>query len=445
MIREPMSRDTGVRSIHAARPAVVGRRATAVVALLMTGAVAGCHFDVTNPGPVQDEFLNDPAAITAEVNGMGQSLANATNYIVLQGAVAARELFPTGMTGQFGIEPQNMSGYLTAEEQGAPWSDGQQARWLAEHGLERIHEVLGDSAFASSADVAQAQIWAGYSNRTLGENMCEAVIDGGAPMPSVTYLERANASFTSAIATATAAGKADLALVATAGRAAVRAQLGDWAGAVADAALVPTTFVYELPYYDIGDEYQYNRTFWSSTSESFYKAHSVWNTVNQQYYLDSHDPRVKWEATDKTGTGAVEGVGPVPWYPQMKYDTKTSAVRLSSGREMRLIEAEAALVEGRWADAMTVINGLRAAIGVAPWPEVSGATAAWSFLKRERGIELWLEGRRLGDLRRWHDASTPGELSPLEVPSAQSHLKGQDLCFPIPRGEIDTNPNIPKS
>lgn len=412
---------------------------------LATVTMGACNFDVVNPGPVQDKFLSDTTAITAEVNGMGQSLGNAMNYIVLQGAVAARELFPTGMTGQFGVEPQNISGLLTPDEQGDPWFNAQQARWLAEHGLERFKTALGDQRFASSALVAQAQLWAGYANRTLGENMCQAIIDGGAPTPSADYLRRAEANFTSAIATATAAGKPDLVNAATAGRAAVRVDLGNWAGAVADAALVPTSFVYVLPYYDIGDEYQYNRTYWSSTAASFYKATSAWNTVNQQYYTDTQDPRVAWQKTDKTGIGAVEGVGPVPWYPQMKYTVKTSAVRLSSGREMRLVEAESALRQGGWQDAMNTINGLRTAAGVAPWPAASSAAEAWGRLKRERGIELWLEGRRLGDLRRWKAGATPGDLSPLEVPGAASYLKGQDLCFPISRGEIDTNPNIPKS
>jgi hypothetical protein len=59
---------------------------------------------------------------------------------------------------------------------------------------------------------------------------------------------------------------------------------------------------------------------------------------------------------------------------------------------------------------------------------------------------LWLEARRLGDLRRWQAANTPGDLDPLEMPSGDgatgSHLVQQDLCFPVPRSERDTNPNL---
>jgi starch-binding outer membrane protein, SusD/RagB family len=66
----------------------------------------------------------------------------------------------------------------------------------------------------------------------------------------------------------------------------------------------------------------------------------------------------------------------------------------------------------------------------------------WRLLKRERGIELWLEARRLGDLRRWKASNTPGALDPLESVGAGSHLARQDLCFPIARSERETNPNF---
>lgn len=33
---------------------------------------------------------------------------------------------------------------------------------------------------------------------------------------------------------------------------------------------------------------------------------------------------------------------------------------------------------------------------------------AWTALKRERGIELWLESRRLNDYRRWVALNRPG-------------------------------------
>ena len=43
----------------------------------------------------------------------------------------------------------------------------------------------------------------------------------------------------------------------------------------------------------------------------------------------------------------------------------------------------------------------------------------------------------------WDQEGTPGALYPLEVPGDASHLTAQDLCFPIPDTERDTNPNVP--
>ena len=112
---------------------------------------------------------------------------------------------------------------------------------------------------------------------------------------------------------------------------------------------------------------------------------------------------------------------------------------------MRLIEAENHLMQSNLDAAVTLINDLRAAAGVdliAPTTLEEG----WTFLKRERAIELWLEARRLPDLRRWNDNNTPGELHPLEqvagTTAEGSHLLTRDYCWPIAKTEVDTNPNI---
>jgi hypothetical protein len=112
---------------------------------------------------------------------------------------------------------------------------------------------------------------------------------------------------------------------------------------------------------------------------------------------------------------------------------------------MRLIEAEADLRDGNFGDAVITINAVRQAAN-APTVNANTLNEAWTLLKRERAIVLWLEARRLGDLRRWKANNTPGDLDPLEVPSGSvdvgSHLVKQDLCMPVPRSEQDTNPNV---
>src|SRR5690606_35590625 len=150
------------------------------------------------------------------------------------------------------------------------------------------------------------------------------------------------------------------------------------------------------------------------------------------------DPRTPWGRDPEVPNAEIASV---PWLFQLKYDSNDDDVNLVSGREMRLVEAEARLRRGDVASAVTILNSLRAGLRsdhdgapLALLPAPSGAEEAWTLLKRERGIELWLEGRRLADLRRWVAEGTPGEME-----DVSDRIR---LCFPIAQSEIDTNPNV---
>ena len=396
---------------------------TAFAALL---ALAACDFTVENPGPVRDELLNDSTAFPAIVEGMERALGEALNWIAYTGGAISQEVSPAGSIGNFGITPAQKTGTLTSNDNDTHWNNAQEARWVAESGIERMRERLG-GAFGGDALAAEALIWSGFANRLLGENMCEAVIDGGAVQPSTAYLERAEADFTEALDIARATGEAELENVALAGRASVRVALGNWEGAAADAAAVPEDLVFAMPYFDIAQD-QYNRIFWANANEP-YRAHSVVDTYYEDYYTETGDERVAWEFNPEIPVG---DVGEVRWLYQLKYDERTSAIPLVTGDEMQLILAEAALRDGNWQEALQIINDVRAEADVAPW-SASSLDEAWTRLKRERGIVLWLEGRRLSDLRRWTEDGTPGEME---------DMSGRDLCFPIGQTEIETNTNL---
>ena len=369
-------------------------------------ALTACDTEVTNPGPVQDEFLNTAESQAAVVNGAKRGLAEALNWIAYTGAAISREVHPSGSTGSFGITTRQQVGELADDQVGAHWSNAQRARWLAESGIERI--VALDAADQDRALLAEAYLWAGYSNRLLGENMCEAVIDGGSAQARSVYLDRALANFNSAAGLASG----DMATAAVAGRAAVKLAMGDWSGAVTDARTISTGFTFAMDYFDIGDDVQANRVF-NATKGEPYRAHTAWNTWVQDVGLSTMnptgDPRVPFNITGEVGDAQVQCCGNVDWWPETKMDDDASPINLSSGAEMRLIEAEDALRGGQLGTAVTLINGLRAAAGVA---EIAPAnmTEAWTDLKRERAIVLWLEGRRLHDLGRWAAENTPGAL-----------------------------------
>jgi len=423
---------------------------TVLLALVLFFASA-CDTKVTNPGRFEDNALGNRNAAAAMVAGAGRALSSAMNWISYTGAAVAREVHPAGSTGSFGITPPWQNGTLseTDADLDTHWEQAQRARWVAEETIRRLEastaqpgDILTAAQFADTLRLAY--IYAGFANRLLGENMCDAVIDGSGKLAPNTYFIRAESLFTKALAVSGGAAAVVTAQnqAAYAGRASVRVALGKWTEAVADAGQVPIGFVLNMPYFNIGDDAQRNRIAWA-VGNSPYRAHTEWNTWYYDYSQATADPRVKITITTLTGDAAIECCGKVAFLPEAKYSTSTSPIRLTSGREMRLIEAEALLrannLDGAMASIATVRTNAQApAISPAPTLVEDG----WRLLKRERGIELWLEARRLGDMRRWKADNTPGALDPLELPGSVSHLARQDLCFPISVSERQTNVNF---
>lgn len=401
-----------------------------------------CDFEVTNPGPVQDQFLDEPEAAEAIVNGIARNLADALSWIGYRSGAVSREIHPSGSTFSFGISPRAQVGLLPEDETDVYWDFGQRARWSGDHAIERLQETLSEEAINESELIAQAYLWQGYSYRLMGENFCQAVLDGGSAESYTAFLDRAEIAFTNALNQAESIDETQLALAATAGRASVRRYLGDWNGAVSDAEQIPEDFSYGMPYNQV-EEDQRNRIF-EASADNPYRAHTVWQTYYEEYYEEYEDPRTPWGLDEDrpVGDAAVGDLGNVPWFFQLKYEGPTDPIELSSGQEMILIRAEAELVEGNWQVAMGLINSLRTEVGVEEW-DANNEEEAWTFLKRERGIELWLEARRLGDLRLWDENNIPGDLHPLEEFGGELPLNpDRDLCFPIPESELETNPNL---
>jgi len=456
----------------------------AAVALLVAAA---CNTDVTNPGLTPDKDLDNPAAWPAVVVGARRALSDAIGSSALTGgqllywgAAVTFEINPAGSTGSFGIPTAVQVGLPTDATMNADWTSSNVARYTPEAAVARFNRVMPDALFPKSLLVAQAHLYAGFANRLLGENFCQSVIPIVVPDTTAyvlapgslgshtLYFFRADTAFTNAIATFTASGDtttqtANFILAARAGRASVRADLatyglGTWADALADAALVPAnTFVFQAPYSAAAPD-QYNYLYWARANQSF-RAHTQWGTFYEGYYRTTRDSRVKWDTTTKSdtlGDAAVQKFGGrVPFWPEAKYTARGDPVRLASGWEMRLIEAEAALASNDAPTAVTKMNLRRTNLGQPLYSTTITVDSAWSLLKLERALELWLEARRLGDLRRWmlnsipgayidgtYRVSHPGTLSPTPIETMTAPV-ARALCFPVGRNERETNPNIP--
>lgn len=438
-----METTTGMKSMSPSGVAA-GRLGNAALLVALAAAVTACDTTVTNPGRYEDQFLDLPSAHMAVVNGAARSLSDGLNDVAYTTAAISREIFPGGSTSSFGITPRQQQGLLIYDDEHVEWTSNHRARFIAEQAFDRFkaeREAAGES-FDGYEPAALAALWAGYANRILGENWCEVSFDNGPAVPGDSALSRAEGWFTKALTIGQAANKPEIVNAALAGRASVRLGMGDAAGAAADAALVPTAFKFVMKYAPDATD-QYNAIFWSSAATP-YRAHTVWRTKYDEYYTETHDPRVPWalHPTQQFGDAAVMDLGKVPFHQQQKYTARESPINLSSGREMRLVEAEAKLAAGDFPGAIALINSLRTSVGVDP-VSAANITEAWTLLKRERGIELWLEGRRLADLRRWDEAGTPGALDPLEVPGEASRLlPNRSLCYEIPKTEVESNPNL---
>ena len=406
----------------------MGVGAIVMAALLLTA----CDLTVTNPGPVQDAFLDDPGAYPAVLNGARRALAMGYTRLAVDGAMISNEAVPGGLFGTDFI-----LGTLTSDNVGDHWTAMQKARWLAENGAERL-----DAAGASArSEYAGLLLLAGYANRSLGHNMCTAIIDGGTAGDFMQYFTRAEQHFTQVIAEAGASSVAGQA--ALAGRADVNMWQGDWADAFADAQAVTSNgMVFQLQYYDL-DFPDSNEMMFRQASLPW-REYTIWSTFMEDYYTTTGDPRMEWRTNPAEPNTMVDNL---PFYVQLKFTEFTSPHTLSSGWEMLLVRAEAILRgqgSGDFNDAMTLINQVRTrnvsdvnALPLAPWT-AANATEAWVALKQERRIELWGESRRFGDLRRWVTQNAPGA-TPLE------DVSGRSSCFPIGTNEINSNPNLDPS
>lgn len=401
-------------------------RALALVALL---PLASCgdvlSLDVEAPGRIADEDLNTPSAVPGLVAGMSFDLTGGFQSALQEVLLAGGELWHGG-SYDFGTIPR---GILAEEDEywNGAFGSMQQARWVAEEGLRRIQTILGPAAFEKSPLVARAYLLGGFANRLLGEVQCVSTINGGPEVPNTEHFKRADSMFTRAIAIGTAANQTAIVNAAYGGRASVRAWLGDWNAAEADAQKVPAAFQYFAIFSTSPGAISNDLVFETTRRKEFTVFNTMWVPVTA-------DPRVPW-AIKRDSKGQIERGqdGETLFYQQLKLKTEDDDIRLTHGTEMLVLRAEARLRAGDIPGMVSLLNQARAVYGMPPLTAPADLAAAWSVLRFERAATLWLEGRRLWDLRRWQ---AEGGVA------ADPFAQGRDLCFPISRNERRSNPNL---
>lgn len=208
------------------------------------------------------------------------------------------------------------------------------------------------------------------------------------------------------------------------------------AGASAAVAGVPLAFRYLLEHSENSGR-QNNGIFLTGAINRRFSVAGSEGTNGLPYRL-AGDPRVV--APRGTGTAANGFDASTPLFlPSTKFPNRSASSVVASGVEAKLIQAEALLRAGNAGAATDTLNVIRATVPTLV--PLGAGTATTDILFTERAYWMWLEGHRLGDLRRL--VRQYGRGAETVFPTGayfKGGAYGVDVNFPIPVSE-DNNPN----
>ncbi|HEV2149616.1 MAG TPA: hypothetical protein VGR37_19605 [Longimicrobiaceae bacterium] len=384
------------------------RLAALLPAALLATALGACSdlLDVQNPGAVLDEQLGD----TVNASLMASTVVSDFQYIYDDIARNSSWFSDEMVTGHNFVGYREWDGRIMKEERTelhSVYTFLHQARFSADTLAGRFNRLFPQPTAEQSLDLARMRAYGGYSYVLLGELFCESPLQpDAAAVSSDDILRRGIKRFEQAIAAASTAkaggvraARADSLLnLARVGAARAYLDLGNKAKAIEFASQVPAGFEF--------------RTFYGESKdalENIFFASS--NGANQNLGVDVtfrnlNDRRVLHTRTSRTGhngatplfrpyqapsfSGWVASGDTVPFQ-------KTTSIRFSSGLEARYIVAEA----GGMTDAqlLAFLNERRAVGGQ---PALTALPAnPQAELRDQRRRDFFLDGHRVGDLRRY--------------------------------------------
>src|SRR3954471_1467867 len=372
----------------------------AVVAILAT---AGCRdfLKVENPNTVTAADVNAVAdAPTLAASALQDFAASYGTYVVF-GGIFSGELYSADVNSGGNlfsvrrVDETMTDGYLSSMSK---------ARVLAK----KVITALKGSPAETGVNAAKAWMVAGYAFLVLSDHFCTIAVDGGPELTTAMMLDSVSANLTKAIDIAGALSGSDAAQIKNAalvGRARAYLQAGKKSLALADANAVSAGFAYNLTFInDLSNIQRLGNYVW-------YIEFSIGTLSAAPDYRNSSDPRIA------TVAPAVNKLKPMDSQTDMwsigKYPSYASPVRLASKIEADYVAAEATGT----AAMLALIQARRTANGQ---PAYAGATDDHSVLVeflKQRTYEFYVEGKRMGDFRRY-----PNDL-PLLVPTGTAYRK----------------------
>lgn len=409
------------------------------IGLTMVACNTSDLLKVQVPNSVPADVYTNPANATLMVNSVISDFECAFGSYVVAEGIATDELHDASlMNGDWNLDRRDngfTSGYYgvnactTSTGIYTPLST---ARGEGDAAINTLKGFTDQQVPNRTALLAQANLYTGFSYAALGMSMCQAAFDLGPLVDQKGMFTLAESRFTDAIAAAQSAGLTNVLNAAYVGRARVRLYLHNTAGAIADAQLVPSGFVFNAAM-DATNARRFNHVFnaisttGTATVETFARALT---TENGQA-----DPR---SATTLLKTTPADGIN------QIYIPTKYNAATLAAGEAIpmpiaRYAEAQLILAEAQGgANAVQIINTMRAAVNLNPYTGPTDAAAITDLIASERQRVLFLEGFRGYDIERLNLPLNPA------VGSAylQGGVYGGTVCLPIPEIERSNNPNI---
>jgi hypothetical protein len=414
------------------------------VALLAGGATA-CNgiLDAELPGRIPTDLLNDPAtAATLAASVVADFECAFGNYVLSVTSLSDQFLGASGNLNARNWGTKNIVETDVANEQAGcanfygAYTPLQTARFQADDILERLTGWTDAQAGTALAPLrARVAAYGAYAYTLLGEGFCAMRVDEESTiLTPAQVLDIAESKFDGALTlvaampngsspqSAEALAKAELNNLVRVGRARVRLNLGDNAGAAADAALVTAGFEF---FATRGADAQ------ARWNDAYYAMAELGNaSVDPQYRNLTvggvPDPRVEVAFGPDVGLAALSFDGVTPLYVVTnKNFSRADPMRVASYIEAQLIRAEA--LGGT--TAVGIINARRAQLSLPSYTGATDPASVRALILDERNREFFMEGgQRYNDLLRF---DIPWKVGQDQVGTPY----GPTTCMPLPQSE----------
>jgi starch-binding outer membrane protein, SusD/RagB family len=376
------------------------RAAVGAAALGLLVGLGGCDslLEVTNFEAIDERDLDDPLLVPEMVNAAVSEFQRDYSYLAWVGAIFTDE----ALNGHNFSQYRDLDLRIVEDDNtrlNAIYGIAQKARATGVEMAARIRKVVDNPS--SSLPLATALTYAGYGHVILAEYFCYAPMNDQSPaIRSEAIMALGVEKFAEAIPIAQAAGGGAEAqrILNLARVGAARASLGQgkMADAISYASAVPADFVAWVRHAN-SPTYLRNHFFGATSGTN--------RTVGlDPAFLGLNDPRVRHDPSWVTGHNqstqlytpyrSASFAGWTKDGPDMVIDEVTD-LRLASGLEARYIIAEAG---GMSNEALRAFINERRAVG--NQGEFAGADLM-AELRDQRRRDFFMDGHRLGDLRRY--------------------------------------------